>query len=330
MRTLLTPTIFMHFIYNDISLQHQTGDHPECLERLAHFKDLPQTILADASAYLPLVHTEKHVTAVQNAAKQQQSIDPDTLMSEKSYEAAVAAVSAAILASETNGFSLMRPPGHHAYADKASGFCLFNSIAVAAQKQVEAGKKVLIFDFDGHLGDGTSDIFHESENVLYWSIHQAPAFPYKGKVHEIGEGRGKGLNWNIPVSHSCGDDIFLDAVQTFLPLAEKFQPDVVGISAGFDGHHSDPLLQMNLSFNSFYEVGILLQKKFKNVFAVLEGGYNLENLPRCIECFVAGINGEALPHSEPRTFSESTILEEYEETKSALLQEIKASGSKIF
>lgn len=312
----------MQLIYNDISLQHKTGDHPECVDRLAHFNTLTQTELVDASEFLSLVHTEKHIAVVKNAAARSLPIDPDTLTSEKSYEAAVAGVSAAILASETNGFSLMRPPGHHSYADKASGFCLFNSIAVAAQKQANTGKKVLIFDFDGHFGDGTSDIFYESENVLYWSIHQAPAFPYKGKTYEVGEGKGKGFNWNIPLSHSCGDDIFIDAIKSFLPLAEQFQPDIVGISAGFDGHHSDPLLEMNLSFHSFYEAGILLQKKFKNIFAVLEGGYNLEYLPRCIECFVAGMNEENIPHDEPRTFSDLNTVTDYKETKAALLREL--------
>jgi len=312
----------MQFIYNDISLQHKTDDHPECAERLTHFHKLRQAELVDASRFLSLVHTEKHISAVQNAANEGLSLDPDTLTSEKSYEAAVAGVSAAILASETNGFSLMRPPGHHSYADKASGFCLFNSIAVATQKQVDAGKKVLIFDFDGHFGDGTSDIFYDNENVLYWSIHQAPAFPYKGKTYEIGEGKAKGINWNIPLSHSSGDDIFLDAINSFLPLIDQFQPDVVGISAGFDGHHSDPLLQMNLSFHSFYEVGILLQKKFKNIFAVLEGGYNLEYLPRCIESFMAGINNEKMPHDEPRTFSALETITDYEEAKTALLKEL--------
>ena len=312
----------MYFIYNDISLQHKTGDHPECAERLADFTQLMQTELVDASPFLSLVHSKKHILAVQNAAEQRLPLDPDTLTSEKSYEAAVAGVSAAILASETNGFSLMRPPGHHSYANKASGFCLFNSMAVAAQKQVDAGKKVLIFDFDGHFGDGTSDIFYESDNVLYWSIHQAPAFPYKGKTYEIGEGKGKGFNWNIPLSHSCGDDIFLKAVNCFLPLVEQFKPDVVGISAGFDGHHSDPLLEMNLSFHSFYEVGILLQEKFKNVFAVLEGGYNLEYLPRCIECFIAGMKNEKMPHDEPRTFSNRETMTDYEETIRTLMNEL--------
>ena len=312
----------MQFIYNDISLQHKTGDHPECPERLAHFIKTAQTELVDASEFLSLVHTEKHIKAVKSAAESRLPLDPDTLTSEKSYEAAASAVSAAILASETNGFSLMRPPGHHSYADKASGFCLFNSIAVAAQKQAELGKKVLIFDFDGHFGDGTSDIFYDNENVLYWSIHQAPAFPYKGKIYEIGEGKGKGFNWNIPLSHSCGDDIFIDAIKSFLPLVEQFQPDVVGISAGFDGHHSDPLLQMNLSFYGFHEAGMLLQKKFNNIFAVLEGGYNLEYLPRCIECFVAGMNEEKIPHEEPRTFSDLNTVKDYQETKSALLKEL--------
>ena len=312
----------MQYIYHDISLQHQTGQHPECAARLAHFAHLPQTELPAADSLLSLVHTDRHIRHVKRAAAEGIAIDGDTVTSAKSYEAAVASVGAAVLASEIGGFSLMRPPGHHAYAEKASGFCLFNSIAVAAQNAANKGKKVLLLDFDGHFGDGTSDIFYADKNVLYWSVHQSPAFPFKGAAREIGSGAGRGFNWNVPLPPGSGDDVFLDALRTFLPLAKQFAPDTVGISAGFDAHCSDPLLQLNFSLHAFYEVGLLLRKNFTNIFAVLEGGYNLEYLPRCIKVFKAGIEGLDMPYSEPRTATPQHLTRMYQSTKNDLLQEI--------
>ena len=313
----------MQLIYNDISLKHDTGaHHPECAERLAAFREIPQTDLPDVEHLLALVHTEKHITRVKQAAQNKEEIDGDTIASVESFAAAKAGVSAAVLASATQGFSLMRPPGHHAYAEAATGFCFFNSIAVAAQKLAEEGKKVLIFDFDGHFGDGTSDIFYGSDKVLYWSLHQEGAFPFKGQTHEIGVGKGVGYNWNIPIPRSSGDDVFTDILQTFIPLAKQFAPDVVGISAGFDAHRNDPLLQLGFSINGYYEAGKTLAREFSDIFAVLEGGYNLEFLPHCIRAFHAGIEGRDLALKMPKTTSEPEIIEAYEMNKQSLLQHL--------
>lgn len=309
----------MQYIYNKTCLQHDTGDHPECIARLSRFADLPDTEIPDASGLLRLVHSEEHINKIKTASAAAQSLDADTVTSVGSYEAALATVGAAVLASEQQGFSLMRPPGHHAYRDAATGFCLFNSIAVAAQNLANQGKKVLIFDFDGHFGDGTSDIFYKSNQVLYWSLHQGPAFPYKGLPEEIGRQGGEGYNWNVNLPAGSGDDIFTDVLETFLPLAEQFQPDVVAVSAGFDGHHSDPLLQLNFSVNSYYRVGQILREKFSDLFVVLEGGYNLAYLPHCIEAFTAGVNGEALPFTEEERTSEARVWQSYREDKQKVL-----------
>lgn len=312
----------MQFIYNDISLLHDTGEfHPECAARLSAFQNIPQTELPDAEHLLTLVHTEKHIERIKKAAKNNEQIDGDTIASADSFAAAKAGVSAAVLASETQGFSLMRPPGHHAYAELASGFCLFNGIAVAAQKLAEAGKKVLIFDFDGHFGDGTSDIFYESDKVLYWSLHQEAAFPFKGAAHEIGAGKGIGYNWNMPIPRGSGDDVFRDILQTFIPLVKQFAPDVVGISAGFDAHKNDPLLQLSFSINGYYEAGKMLATEFSDVFVVLEGGYNLEFLPHCIRAFHAGIEGRELEMKMkmPETNTEKETYDIYEKNKQLLL-----------
>ncbi|MBK8969047.1 MAG: hypothetical protein IPM36_20710 [Lewinellaceae bacterium] len=138
---------------------------------------------------------------------------------------ATAAVGATVLAMERGDFALVRPPGHHAYRAEAHGFCLFNNIAIAAQKAVDAGKRVLILDFDGHLGDGTMDIFYRSDQVLYWSLHQYPAYPGNGSPIEIGAGAGLGFTINCPLPAGSGDDIFRHAVEYMLPAAgEQFQP----------------------------------------------------------------------------------------------------------
>ncbi len=214
---------------------------------------------------------------------------------------------------ERGDFALVRPPGHHAYRDEAHGFCLFNNVAVAAQKAVTEGKRVLIFDFDGHLGDGTMDIFYYTDQVMYWSLHQYPAYPGNGAANEIGAGPGKGFTINCPLPSGSGDDIFRHAVEYMLPAAIQFQPDVVAISAGFDAHQFDPLLQLRATGNFFHWVGKTLQETFPGkLFATLEGGYNLEELPGCVYNFIAGVNGEPMPHPETTTTSGLRTWETYE------------------
>lgn len=214
------------------------------------------------------------------------------------------------MASEKGDFALIRPPGHHAGSNFGGGFCLFNNIAIASKKLVNDGKKVFIFDFDGHFGNGTSKIFYNSKDVLYSSIHQYPAYPGEGKIEKIGEGEGKGFNINFPLPLYSGDDIFLRAGEILISIGKQFSPDIVGISAGFDGHKSDPLLNLNFSATSFYKIGKWLSENFSKIFAVLEGGYNLEFLPKCVFNFIAGVNKEEIPFKEKETKTSKIIKKE--------------------
>jgi acetoin utilization deacetylase AcuC-like enzyme len=224
------------------------------------------------------------------------------------------------MASQTNDFALVRPPGHHAYRTRASGFCLFNNIAVAVQKLVNEDKRILIIDIDGHYGNGTADIFYTTNKVLYCSLHQYPAFPRNGFVNEIGEGEGKGFNINIPLPPSSGDDLFRDGCEIIFSIARMFKPNAVAVSAGFDAHHADPLLNLRLSANSFYWVGQKLRENFTNIFAVLEGGYNTDYLPDCVYNFINGINGDKIKLEENSTSSTEYATEEYQRRMKMLNQ----------
>lgn len=301
----------MKLLFDDIFLRHLTGSHPECPQRLEAFGALGSMHFPDAEEWLTLVHEPDYVHQVKDACVKGGYIDQDTIVSPQSYQAAIMAVSATIEAEKNGDFALVRPPGHHSYPDHSSGFCLFNSIAIAAKKLANEGKKVLIFDFDGHLGDGTSFIFRESNQVLYWSLHQYPAFPHMGFVNEIGTGKGEGFTINVPLPPLSGDDIFLDAFQKTLEIAIQFEPDVVAISAGFDAHQFDPLLNLLLSATCFHTIGSELIKHFPHLFATLEGGYNLNYLPKCTYNFIGGVNGQSIIYYEPATESTPRVWEEY-------------------
>ncbi|MCB0534474.1 MAG: histone deacetylase [Lewinellaceae bacterium] len=305
----------MQILYHPAVLDHDTGPgHPENRFRLEPFGYSGPTMeIPDGAEFLDLVHPQTYIDMVQEHCARAEPLDGDTRTSTGSFRAATAAVGTTVLAMERGDFALVRPPGHHAYRNEAHGFCLFNNIAIAAQKAVNAGKRVLIIDFDGHLGDGTMDIFYRSDQVLYWSLHQYPAYPGNGSPIEIGAGKGLGFTINCPLPASSGDDIFRHAVEYMLPAAEQFQPDVVGISAGFDAHQFDPLLQLRATGNFYHWIGQTLQQHFPGkLFAALEGGYNLEELPGCVFNFLAGVNGVAMPHPETTTTSGLRTWETYE------------------
>lgn len=313
----------MKLLFNNIFLQHDTGMHPENAKRLEAFSGLEAVKIRDGSPFLELVHEPGYIEKVKTAHLDGALLDRDTRVSSGSYDAAVAAVGATVMASESGDFALVRPPGHHAYPDHSSGFCLFNNIAIATQKLVQEGKRVLLFDFDGHLGDGTSHIFYNTDQVLYWSLHQYPAFPGHGFVDEIGGGQGKGFTINVPLPPGSGDDIFMNAIDSFLPLAEQFEPDIVAVSAGFDAHVHDLLLDLRVTAGSFYEIGQKLRERFHRVFATLEGGYNVELLPHCVDNFLAGINDVEMPFSEPATSSSRPVWEEYDNRLNALIAHLQ-------
>lgn len=304
----------MKTIANPIFLEHDTGQHPENASRL-EFLSLGEysDIVVDGEGYLRLVHEQAYINHVREAANAGGDwLDGDTFISPGSYRAATAAVGATIMASNQNDFALVRPPGHHAYRDHGSGFCLFNNIAIAAENLRRNGKRVLVFDFDGHLGDGTSDFFYSTDDVLFWSLHQYPAFPGKGNSTEIGEGRGSGFTINVPLPPGAGDDIFLHAFRNYFPVIEQFQPDYIAISAGFDAHRYDPLLQLNLTAEIFFEIGKMINSQAENIFAVLEGGYNTNILPLCINNFLAGINNQELAYQETHSTSSRQCWEQYD------------------
>jgi len=302
----------MRLLFNKIFLEHNTGAHPENRKRLECFGPLPETTISSGEKYLELVHPIEYIDHVKKTCLMGGHLDPDTVVSGGSYTSAVYAVGAAVMACETQDFALIRPPGHHAYPSRAAGFCLFNNIAIAVKHLVQQGKRVMVLDFDGHLGDGTETIFYDTDQVLFWSLHQFPAFPYKGSEDEIGTGQGKGFTMNVCLPEESGDDVYWKAINHLLPVAQQFNPDVVAVSAGFDAHHADPLLELRLSLNMYYKIGVILRQNFSHIFAVLEGGYHLEYLPKGVENFLCGINNQEMKFHEPATDSTIQIIDEFE------------------
>jgi acetoin utilization deacetylase AcuC-like enzyme len=270
---------------------HPTGHHPEAPERIAvlhrAFPEWIETTPAPVTA-VTACHDPRYVAHVR-AIAEATWLDGDTPASETTYEAAVLSAGAAIRAVEVEGFSLARPPGHHAVPGRAMGFCIFNNAAIAARHaQAELGlERVAILDWDVHHGNGTQDIFWHDETVLYVSLHQWPFYPGTGSPLEQTD-----TVVNVPMSAGSGDDEYLQAFDhTVAPALERFSPELVVVSAGFDAHERDPLAGMRVTAEGFRELARRTRAMAPRLAAVLEGGYNLETLPGLVGAALSGFGG---------------------------------------
>jgi acetoin utilization deacetylase AcuC-like enzyme len=297
------PLLFTH----PSSLLHDTGAHPERAARLVAIEreleeraDLAferRESPAAGRELIEAVHDPAYVAAIEAfCARGGGYLDVDTVAVPESFEAALhatggtAAMVDALCAREAQtGFAIHRPPGHHAERAEAMGFCLFNNVAVAARRALDAHglQRVLIVDWDVHHGNGTNQIFHASDAVLFLSVHQWPLYPGTGLAGDAGSGPGEGYTVNVPVPAGSGDEVFV-SVMTHLamPLARAWEPQLVLVSAGYDAHRDDPLAGCRVTDGGYRRMAQTLRTLAADLDAplglVLEGGYDLAALSRSV------------------------------------------------
>ncbi len=294
-------------IYTPKYLHHNTGpDHPESSDRLrAIMEELKESGLLESGKCsliepkpasvkdVELVHQSDYIQLVERFCLAGGGLLDlgDTVVSPESYETALYAVGGLIKAADVvingefqNAFALVRPPGHHAGPSYDMGFCIFNNVAVAAAHLLRDFhlKRILILDVDAHHGNGTQEIFYDTDKVLYIGLHQDPrGFPGTGFIDEVGDGDGLGYTVNIPFPFQTDDKAYLKAFnQIAIPIMRQYKPQFILVSTGFDGHYTDPVASLSLSASTYLKIFadvLNLASRFcaGKLVAVLEGGYSL-------------------------------------------------------
>ena len=310
------------FVWDEFYLQHNPGKgHPESPARLKlivrHLEKrglLGQLLLIEPLPaplkWIAKVHTPEYIQYVKEAYRRGKRFihSRDVPICAYSFEVArlaaggvLQAIDAVMAGKVGNAFAAIRPPGHHAFRDRASGFCIFNNVAIGARyvQKKHGLSRVLIVDWDVHHGDGTQAIFYEDPTVLFFSVHQSPLFPGTGAREEIGKGKGKGYTINVPLPPGSGDKEFVAALREILkPRALDFNPDFVIISAGFDAHKDDPLGGAQVTREGFAEMTRIVKEIAERsasrgrLVSVLEGGYDLPGLAKSVEAHIRALQEE--------------------------------------
>lgn len=309
------------YFYPEGHEQHRQAGHPErpervqaissALDEFGFWQPYPKTEpVRIPENILHAIHNSDYLVRLQEICRQGLHFDADTYTTPESWRLALNSAGGAISVATAvwrreakRGFALTRPPGHHATSNRAMGFCLLNNVALAAEAliQAEGAKRVAIIDLDLHHGNGTQDIFFTRSDVVYFSTHQYPHYPGTGWLDETGLGAGELCTVNFPLPPFSGDREFFTVMdEIFLPLLERFEPDILLISYGFDPHFDDPLGSLQLTSGGY---GIIIRRLVDwadehcdgRIAMFLEGGYDLRAAKACTGAVVAALLGDTFP-----------------------------------